>query len=646
MADEVIIGNVGGDGVASEATLAALVRAVEKMGQARGQKGTGDKTQALANKAIAAGTTATTANTGSVTGNTGAVNKSAEALGKFSKGLGNMAMAGIGTVLSSLGAMSKELLAGNDSMEAYASKIPIVGGLLGALAGYADRSVDSFRKMSAVGAGFNNDIGAMRKAAAQSNLSLDEFTGLITQNSENLRVLGTTVAGGVARFGAISKVIKDTGDFESLKAMGFSVMEINEGLSDYAALQSRLGRLQGMSNKELAAGTTGYLKELDQLSKITGKSRKEMAATMEKQASDAGFRALANQFKAGSVELSNFTKSMALIETLPADVATGLKDLADGIPQTEEGIALLNAAGPQLAEAMKKVGQGADPKVLLDAMKQAGGDIEKFAGMEGAERAAYIAAIRKTNPALAGVLDAATRMTELGNKDLKKAEEEQAARNATTEKLTTFQDAIRKMSEAIQVMFVDSGLLDLFATGIGMAAKLITGMADSIKEFTAKFKEDPAGAILNLLGDSIKGLFSNTTVIAALVGGIAALFLGKAALGAMSSAMSGWAEKSIGKMFGGGAGPVSQAANPLAGAGPVKGSSAGKGFGEAIGNIGKGLGTGIGGILKGLAAGLKAFANPSILVGAAILGGAIVAIGAGIAGAAWILGKALPTFAE
>ena len=44
MADEVIIGNVGGDGVASEATLAALVRAVERMGNARGQRGAGDKT--------------------------------------------------------------------------------------------------------------------------------------------------------------------------------------------------------------------------------------------------------------------------------------------------------------------------------------------------------------------------------------------------------------------------------------------------------------------------------------------------------------------------------------------------------------------------------------------------------------------------
>lgn len=61
-----------------------------------------------------------------------------------------------------------------------------------------------------------------------------------------------------------------------------------------------------------------------------------------------------------------------------------------------------------------------------------------------------------------------------------------------------------------------------------------------------------------------------------------------------------------------------------------------------IGGLGRGIGMG----MTGLARGLVAFANPAILLGAGILGGAIVAIGAGIAGAAWITGKALPTFVE
>jgi len=68
-------------------------------------------------------------------------------------------------------------------------------------------------------------------------------------------------------------------------------------------------------------------------------------------------------------------------------------------------------------------------------------------------------------------------------------------------------------------------------------------------------------------------------------------------------------------------------------------------LGGLFGLIG-GLGMGIGGAMTGLARGLTAFANPAILLGAGILGGSIVAIGAGISGAAWITGKALPTFVE
>ena len=68
--------------------------------------------------------------------------------------------------------------------------------------------------------------------------------------------------------------------------------------------------------------------------------------------------------------------------------------------------------------------------------------------------------------------------------------------------------------------------------------------------------------------------------------------------------------------------------------------------GGILGKLGEGLGAGIGGLLEGLAKGIGAFANPKILLGASILAGSIAVIGAGIAGATWIMGKALPSFAE
>jgi hypothetical protein len=63
---------------------------------------------------------------------------------------------------------------------------------------------------------------------------------------------------------------------------------------------------------------------------------------------------------------------------------------------------------------------------------------------------------------------------------------------------------------------------------------------------------------------------------------------------------------------------------------------------EAIGRAGPTLGPG----LTGAATGLKAFAKPQIIAGAGILSASIAALGAGIAGAAWIMGKLLPSLAE
>ena len=70
------------------------------------------------------------------------------------------------------------------------------------------------------------------------------------------------------------------------------------------------------------------------------------------------------------------------------------------------------------------------------------------------------------------------------------------------------------------------------------------------------------------------------------------------------------------------------------------------GLGKGIAGIGKGVGGLIAGLLQGIAKGLLAFANPMVAAGAVAFGVAIAAVGAGIAGAAWITGKAMPTFAE
>ena len=671
MADEIIIGNVGGDGVASEATLAALVRAVEKMGQARGQKGTGDKTQALANKAIASGTTATTANTKTVTANTGELNKSAAALGKFTNSLTNMAMAGIGTAMASIGAMAGELYNGSNNVADFAQHIPVVGSLFAALGKYLDDSMSSFKKLSMSGASFNNDLTELRRTSADLSLNLDEFTGLVGRNTEKFAAIGGTATQGVQKIAQMNKALGE--QREQLMAMGFSAEDVVEALTDYAYLSragSRAEKLSIQQQAEQATAAASYAKNLQTLSKMTGQDVKSMQDKLAAQSADIAFQMKMNKLAPAEREKAK----QAMADALAMGGETGVEYFKQqflGLPPLTERTQLFAATMGQSAAVIAGMNRDVQNTGISLQQFNAGG-VDRFADfVEGAANAgqslesilaASAGGLEGPGKELAGILQGMGKQftdyvktvdgrqvfdKEALKRDLQKAKTEQAASAASTDAMAKFETSMRNARAALQKAFIDSGILDLVVKGITWFAENVGTIANEIVTLITKIKEGD-------IWGAIKSLFNGTGAIAAVVGGITALFLGKAALGAMASAIGGLAGKlsssltnKIGGVFGSKtAGPVSQAAGPLAGAGPAKGSSAGKGFGQAMGNIGKGLGQGIGGVLKGLAAGLKAFANPAILIGAGILGGAIVAIGAGIAGAAWILGKALPTFAE
>jgi len=120
--------------------------------------------------------------------------------------------------------------------------------------------------------------------------------------------------------------------------------------------------------------------------------------------------------------------------------------------------------------------------------------------------------------------------------------------------------------------------------------------------------------------------------VAKIGGAIAAIFLAPKIIGMVGSG--------IGKLFGMGGGGGGVPGVPGAGgAENTMGGKLGKNVGGLIGGLGEG-------VMKGAAAGLAAFANPKILIGAGILGGAIAAIALGIGASAWILGKTVGPFAE
>ena len=639
MAEEVNIGNVGGDGVASEVTLQRLVTAQEAMAKKLGigNKGEALKLQALYNKAVKDGGTAAKEQTEATEEQTVATQDATKATNRFAALMGNAVATGLGGLARSSLQLGKSLFNNETGIKAFTDILPGIGGALAPLASYADETIESFRGLSSVGASFGGSITEMRNASAGMGLSLSEMSDLFRSNASNLAALGGSVAQGATRFAKMNKNLKATGDFKSLMNMGFSVEQINEGMGSYIELQRRMGTLQNKSTQELAAGSADYLMQIDKLAKVTGKTREEAEAMLNEQAADSVARTLLSQFEEGSVQYKNLQTSLALLDEVGGSTAEALKGMLTGNPTEAAGqlLAVLGDAGPDIADAMAQIGQGADPQVLLDAFKLAGGELENFAGASATERARIIQELKASGNPLGDFLDNATKMTDLGKRNLADVEtqqaEQKAAQDANTEALLTFEENQRELSAKLHEIFIKSGALDAIGTAISTAGNVLSGIAEYLGSLPF---DNPMEAIGQIIKDGMGALWDNKGVVASLVAGIGLMFAGKAVVGAMGSGI----KTALGSVFNRGGGAPT---------GPVGGGgNTGAGAGKGIANIGKGLGKGLGAVLKGIASGLIAFANPLVPLGAAAVGAAIVAIGAGIAGATWLVGQSLPSLKD
>ena len=368
-----------------------------------------------------------------------------------------------------------------------------------------------------------------------------------------------------------------------------------------------------------------------------------------------------NALGEGTKEFENLQISLGLINKFGGPAADALKDLLDGVVNDERTGKFLAALGPgadDVRAALTKVGEGADPQILLDAFATAGGKLEEFANITGTsdidaakKRKAFIDGIRNSEPEIAAVLDFATKAKDAGAINLDNLREEQKRSNESTKLATSFDDKVKELRGAIQEIIINSGLLDEVMLAFGTftdvlgsedfkkAIKdMVEAFASKTKEFIGLFKEGgfkavfvaAVGDIGGVLKDAFLSAITNPKVIFGIAGAFAALFALKAVSGAFVTG--------IGSLFGGGGGKGS--APGTAGSSKTSGGAkVGKNVGGFLGGLGEG-------VLKGAAAGLRAFAHPMVPVGAAAIGAAIVAIGAGIAGASWILGKALPTFVD
>lgn len=471
------------------------------------------------------------------------------------------------------------------------------------VAEFQEASMKSYQEMSGAGINFGRSLNDLRTAASNSYMSLDQFSNLMKNNADAFSKLGGGVNNGAESFAKMSKSLISSDAGTRLLALGMSAEEVNQNMANYITISGYRNKRDAETQAKMTQASAEYMEQLTGLAEITGKSRKEQQDELAQASKNAAW-----QQTLSMMDEKSRAKAMAGMANALAVGGKGAVDLFQskimGIAPDKAGAMLMatasNLAGviDQSADMVQDGTKGtADmQKTVGQGMRAAQQDFAKY-GKEG-----LYAIIRQGGPvadALQAVGITANKAASMTDEDIEKALEKAKVEGTQAEAAAKTQKALQELGQVIM-------------------EKIITPVTNFLMPVINGLIQGLTGALLWVA--KIPGAFEVLTIA---VGGLAAYLVATKTMG-------------IAKGVGG------KVADMVGGGG--KGGGGGGVGGALGGGMLKGLGTGIRGLGMALASlGPQA---PMIAAGAAAVGAAIVLIGAGIAGAAWLMGKALPTLAE
>jgi len=286
----------------------------------------------------------------------------------------------IGGSLSSISNMGDSITSATDTL----GNIPLVGdaikGVYGPVAGAVETLQTQFQSAASVGANFGGNIAEFSKAAGGAGMTMEQFSSVVQKNAQGLVFLGGSTAEGAKRLADMGKQIRKSQVGDELARLGFSTVDINNGLAEYSGRLARNGRAEQLSNKQLIGLTGQYLKNLDAVSKLTGKSKEALQAEQDARQADAQYRIMMSKLSAE--EQAEMEK---LMDSIPKAHQTGIKEiLATGTATSDEGVkamAFLRESGGEAQKLFQQMqsGQGLQEGFANDFYDTYAAEAKKFA---------------------------------------------------------------------------------------------------------------------------------------------------------------------------------------------------------------------------------------------------------------------------
>ena len=508
MVDQVEISNVGGGGVASEATLLALLNTVRSSrGSLVGGVGaTNDQTAIRLQQAY---------------------QRSQKTQVSQTKEYNTALKSTIDGALR----LGKEFAAGGDRVSDFSNAVFGGQSIISKFVGYIDNSLDSFRSLASVGASFNNNMFDFMLVSADAAMSLESFVGFVKSNSNELAKLGGTVSQGASNFANLSRQFR-LGIGSTFFEMGMTIEDVNDGLLGYLALENRRGNLLRLNDKQQQSAAADYILQLDKLTKLTGLQRSALIETQLALQTDAKVRGQITRLEqSGNGDRARELEAIYTLQktTLPG-FHDALIDLSDGVAQSPIAQALRNAI-PGIDDFAVAVASGnVSQDEYVRQMQKFGPQLVNYANnLDGATLDAYRAA-GGFYAEIANLADNAYQFSEIMQLNTEAAKEQQKDRDAFTSTIGKFQQAIQESRAALFRLFVRSpfaiaigelgtkilalisptgglGIFEsFFDTLFGEQGYLTKGVR-SLTEFLDPNNPDGLESVLNSFSDALESVF-------------------------------------------------------------------------------------------------------------------------------------------
>ena len=293
-----------------------------------------------------------------------------------------------------------------------------------------NKTIKTQKIFNSAGAVFAGGMSEMRVRAVESGLGLEDFATIVKNNRNDIKAFGGTVADGVVKLNRVTNELStQTGSSgkalrEELLNMGIGLEEQTEITAKYMAQTRQLvgmEKFRTLTTEQLAQGTRKYAEDLKILQEATGKDAK---AIMDKARADTQRSSL--QARLDEKQSASLTDTFAGLNKFPEEIRGNLQQAL--IQQLSGG----TITDPVVAQSQE----------LTEFIKKLAGNVEAGSGNMVTKTTELtnqlVDTMQKQIKAGDGVFVAAGRVAEFGG-----------SIDANTQKLATFGNALMNMQTVV-----------------------------------------------------------------------------------------------------------------------------------------------------------------------------------------------------